>query len=89
VRSYRAQIAPRPRHGVKAPGPVTRHRNGQRGPALYRFDTGGAIAGGVVTYAVAGRQYVAAVSGGGSFFFGSGKGAPSLVVFALQPASPR
>ena len=52
------------------------------GRELYRFHTGGGIGGGVVTYAVAGRQYVATTSGRSGFFFGTW-GSPSVFVFAL------
>jgi len=56
------------------------------GTELYRFYTGGGIFGGVVTYAVEGRQYVAVTSGGGSLTFG-GSGSPTLFVFALPGAN--
>ncbi len=56
------------------------------GSELYRFYTGAGVLGGVVTYAVNGRQYVAAASGGGSFNFGR-EGSPTILVFAL-PARP-
>jgi glucose dehydrogenase/mono/diheme cytochrome c family protein len=51
------------------------------GRELYRFDTGGPIAGGVITYARGGRQYVAVASGssGGSIPL---TGAATVVVFA-------
>jgi len=52
------------------------------GKLLYRFNVGGSMSGGVVTYAVKGWQYVGAATGKGSFFFG-GKGAPTIVVFTL------
>lgn len=52
------------------------------GAELYRFNTGGSMAGGIISYAVKGRQHVAAVSGRGSFWFG-GKGAGTIVVFRL------
>jgi alcohol dehydrogenase (cytochrome c) len=55
------------------------------GGELYRFYTGGGLFGGVATYAVNGRQYVAATSGGGSLTFG-GSGSPTLFVFALPDA---
>jgi alcohol dehydrogenase (cytochrome c) len=54
------------------------------GDVLYRFNTGGAMGGGIVTYAVAGRQYIAAVSGSPSNFWPiQNPGAPTLVVFSL------
>ncbi len=55
------------------------------GRVLYRFNVGGAMTAGVVTYAVEGRQYVGVASGKGSFWFGEGRGAPSIVVFTLAP----
>ena len=53
-----------------------------KGKVLYRFNTGGPIAGGLSTYAVDGRQYVAAASGNVSRSWGGG-GAATIVVFAL------
>jgi alcohol dehydrogenase (cytochrome c) len=52
----------------------------RNGRTLYRFDTGGPIAGGVITYEVKGRQYVAVASGssGGSIPL---SGSTTLVVF--------
>ncbi len=52
------------------------------GNILYRFNTGGSIGGGVVTYEVKGKQYVAATSGVVSGFFG-GSGPSMIVVLAL------
>ncbi len=52
------------------------------GRELYRFNTGAGLLGGVVTYAVGGRQYAAAVSGGGSYNFGR-EGSPTVFVFAV------
>jgi alcohol dehydrogenase (cytochrome c) len=49
------------------------------GKKLFDFYTGAGIYGGVVTYAVNGRQYVATTSGGGSLNFGGGGGATVLV----------
>ncbi len=40
------------------------------------------MGGGIVSYAVDGKQYVAAASGQGSFIFGP-RGSPTLFVFAL------
>ena len=53
------------------------------GDVLYRFNTGGSIGGGVITYALNGKQYVAATSGTVSAFFG-GSGLPAVVVFAVD-----
>jgi len=69
--------------------------NSTTGDVLYRFNTGGPMGGGIVTYAVGGRQFVAAASGSPSNFWvetpgltleapgGRGSGAPTIVVFAL------
>jgi len=54
------------------------------GAVLYRFNTGGPIGGGVVTYAVGGKQYVAVASGSPSnFWVDRNPGAPTILVFAL------
>ncbi|WP_158592171.1 PQQ-binding-like beta-propeller repeat protein [Noviherbaspirillum sedimenti] len=54
------------------------------GKLLYKFDTGGAIAGGVVTYEIAGKQYVATTSGNVSRLTFGGLGSPSIVIMGLQ-----
>jgi alcohol dehydrogenase (cytochrome c) len=58
----------------------------QTGRELYRFNTGGSMGGGVVTYAAQGRQYIAAVSGSPSLLWVTDKfaGAPTIVVFGLS-----
>jgi alcohol dehydrogenase (cytochrome c) len=53
------------------------------GDTLYRFNTGGAMAGGVSTYSVDGRQYVAVASGNSSRSTWATRGAATVVVFAL------
>ena len=57
------------------------------GKVAFQTNLGGAIAGGVMTYAVGGRQYVAATAGNvGRTTFGV-LGSPTLVVLALgRPA---
>ena len=52
------------------------------GKTLYRFNTGGSIGGGVLTYELGGKQYVATTSGVVSGFFG-GSGPSAIIVFAL------
>jgi alcohol dehydrogenase (cytochrome c) len=54
--------------------------NARNGKTLYRFDTGGPIAGGVITYEVKRKQYVAVASGssGGSIPL---NGSTTIVVF--------
>ena len=51
------------------------------GDALYRFNTGGAIGGGVITYEVGGEQYVAVASGNSSRTTWYTTGAASVFVF--------
>src|SRR6185503_3699125 len=54
------------------------------GDALYRFNTGGPVGGGLVTYAAGGKQYIAVASGSPSnFWVERSPGAPTIVVFAL------
>ena len=58
--------------------------DGSNGEVLYRFNTGGPMGGGIITYEVAGTQYVAAVSGSPSSFWAlDHPGAPTLIVFKL------
>jgi alcohol dehydrogenase (cytochrome c) len=57
------------------------------GDVLYRFNTGGAMGGGIVTYEVGGTQYIAVASGTPSnFWVDKNGGAPTIVVFGLQQA---
>ena len=54
------------------------------GDVLYRFNTGGSIGGGVVTYEVDGKQYVGVMSGRPSpFWVDKNPGAPTVFFFAL------
>lgn len=54
------------------------------GKVLYRFNTGGGIGGGVVTYEEAGKQYVAVMSGKPSMFWANEiAGSPTVFLFAL------
>jgi alcohol dehydrogenase (cytochrome c) len=56
--------------------------NARDGKELYRFDTGGPLAGGIVTYQHKGKQYVAVASGnsGGSIPLA---GSATIVIFGL------
>jgi outer membrane protein assembly factor BamB len=54
------------------------------GQLLRKIPTGGALAGGVVTYAIGGRQYVAFASGNVSPMAFGALGLPSVVVMALK-----
>jgi len=57
----------------------------QTGAVLYRFNTGGPMGGGIVTYAVGGKQYIAVASGSPSnFWVERNPGAPTIVVFTLS-----
>lgn len=53
------------------------------GKVLYRFNTGGLMNGGVITYAINGKQYVAAASGSASGFWFAPPGSSTIVIFAL------
>ena len=53
------------------------------GRKLYSFNTGGAVAGGIVTYAVAGKQYIAVTSGNRSRTGLDAGGSPTLFIFSL------
>ena len=54
------------------------------GKVLYRFNTGGGMGGGIVTYREAGKQYVAVMSGKPSpFWVNEIAGAPTVFLFAL------
>jgi len=59
----------------------------QSGKLLYQKQTGGAIAGGVVTYEIAGKQYVATTSGNVSRLTFGGLGSPSIIILGL-PDTP-
>ena len=52
------------------------------GEVLYRYPTGGGIGGGVISYLVGGRQYIATTSGRPGSWFGD-TGSPKVVIFAL------
>ncbi|HJQ23264.1 MAG TPA: PQQ-binding-like beta-propeller repeat protein [Blastocatellia bacterium] len=53
------------------------------GKVLYRFNLGGPMNGGLITYAINGKQYVAAVTGSASGFWKAAPGASTVVIFAL------
>lgn len=57
------------------------------GKLLLKSPTGASVSGGVITYRLAGTQYVALASGGAArLTFGAG-GAPTIVVYALPGAN--
>jgi len=56
----------------------------RNGDVLYRFNTGGPMGGGIVTYSVGGQQYIAAASGSPSnFWIDRNPGAPTIVIFTV------
>jgi alcohol dehydrogenase (cytochrome c) len=50
---------------------------------LFKRDTGGAIAGGVISYRIGGTQYVAVTSGNVSRFLWGETGLPSVAIFRV------
>jgi len=60
----------------------------QSGQLLFRYNTGGAIAGGVITYESGGRQYLATTSGNISRgTFSVSTGSPKIVIFTTGLAA--
>ena len=57
--------------------------NATSGDVLYRFNTGGVLGGGVATYSVKGRQFVAVMSGSTSFHPYKAAGAATVLIFGL------
>jgi alcohol dehydrogenase (cytochrome c) len=57
--------------------------DGRDGKVLYRFNTGGPITGGVISYAVDGKQYVAVMSGNATAFWQARPGSSTVIIFAL------
>ncbi|ULH13889.1 PQQ-binding-like beta-propeller repeat protein (plasmid) [Deinococcus sp. KNUC1210] len=58
--------------------------NAKDGKTVYKFNTGGAVGGGVSTYAVNGKQYVAVASGNASRGIWKTTGAATIVVFGMK-----
>ncbi|MEJ2665501.1 MAG: hypothetical protein P8Z81_00110, partial [Deinococcales bacterium] len=58
--------------------------NAHNGDVLYKFQTGGAMAGGVITYQNNGTQYVAATSGNSSRSIWNTTGSATMFIFALH-----
>jgi mono/diheme cytochrome c family protein len=62
------------------------------GAELYKLNTGGAVAGGVITYDIGGKQYVATTSGNVSrMTFTTGAGSPKVVILTtgLEKDNPK
>ena len=62
--------------------------NTENGSVLLKKSLGGAIAGGVVTYTIKGRQFVAATAGNVSRTTFGMLGAPSIVIMAIEGNGP-
>jgi mono/diheme cytochrome c family protein len=58
--------------------------NSDDGTVLFKSRTGGAIAGGVITYRIGQRQYVAATSGNVSRLLWGETGLPSIVIYGQE-----
>ncbi len=57
----------------------------ESGKELYRFNTGGPIGAGIVTYEIGGKQYVAVASGSpSSFWVDNNPGTPTVLIFAIR-----
>ena len=55
------------------------------GTVLFRHDTGGAINGGVVTYQIGAKQYIAVTSGAATSFWRAPAGSATVTIFAIAP----
>jgi alcohol dehydrogenase (cytochrome c) len=62
--------------------------NSDDGKILKTISTGGALAGGIVTYTVAGKQYLAVTSGNISRSTFGAVGTPSIVIYSLGASAP-
>jgi alcohol dehydrogenase (cytochrome c) len=58
------------------------------GTVLYRYATGGAMNGGIVTYRIDGKQYVAVTSGTASRFWRVPMAPATVTIFSLPPPGP-
>jgi alcohol dehydrogenase (cytochrome c) len=54
------------------------------GTVLYRHNTGGAINGGIVTYQIGGKQYVAVTSGTATRFWGAAVRPATVTIFSID-----
>jgi len=60
----------------------------RNGEVLFRFNTDASLNGGVVSYAVGGKQYIAVASGSATGFWDAPRGPATIIVFALPEAKP-
>jgi len=58
------------------------------GTVLYRFNTGGAMNGGIVTYQSGGKQYVAVTSGSATRFWRTPVGSATVIIFSVPTPDP-
>jgi alcohol dehydrogenase (cytochrome c) len=58
------------------------------GKALYRFKADAPLNGGIITFAINGRQYVAVNSGNASGFWRAQRGSAAVLLFALPEGKP-
>ncbi|MBK7601152.1 MAG: PQQ-binding-like beta-propeller repeat protein [Acidobacteria bacterium] len=58
------------------------------GKVLYRFNAGGPLNGGIISYAINGRQYIAVNSGNATGFWLAAKGSATVLLFALPQNKP-
>ncbi len=73
--------------GVLLTGDLAGHflaLDSQTGAVLYKNNTGGAIAGGIVTYAIDGKQYVATTSGNISRGTFGALGVPTIIIMGVN-----
>jgi alcohol dehydrogenase (cytochrome c) len=57
--------------------------DGKSGEVLYRYNTGGRMNGGVITYSVNGTQYIAVASGNANGFWAAPPASATITLFAL------
>ena len=53
------------------------------GNVLYRFNTGGPVTAGIITYAVAGKQYIGVMSGAAIRFWRTPPASSTVIIFSL------
>jgi alcohol dehydrogenase (cytochrome c) len=58
------------------------------GTVVYRYDTGNRMSGGIVTYQIDGKQYVAVTSGNASRLWRAPLGSATLIIFSLPSKNP-
>ncbi len=60
----------------------------REGKVLYRFNVGGPLNGGIISYAINGRQYIAVNSGNATGFWRAANGSATVLLFALPEGKP-